>query len=59
MNIGDFVKVEFEITDPLNRQGQVGRVIRIKPDGYEAEVSVLFPDGVTGVYYDNCLIVLK
>lgn len=60
MNIGDFVKVSFEITDPLSRQGQIGKVIRIKEVGEdEAEVSVLFSDGVTGVYYDNCLIVIK
>ncbi|AWL78649.1 hypothetical protein DKB58_06675 [Capnocytophaga canimorsus] len=60
MNIGDFVKVAFEITDPLNKQGQIGQIIRIKAiDEDEAEVSVLFPEGVTGVYYDNCLIVLK
>lgn len=60
MEIDNIVKVEFEISDPLNRQGQIGKVINIKEiDEEESEISVLFSDGITGVYFNNCLIPLK
>lgn len=60
MEIGNKVKIEFGINDPLNRQGQVGQIIKIKEiDEDEAEVSVLFPDGIVGKYFNNCLIVIR
>lgn len=60
MNIGDFVKIEFGISDRLNRQGQFGKVVKIKEiDDDELEVWVLFSDGETGKYFENCLIKIK
>lgn len=60
MEIGSIVKIEFGINDPLERQGQTGQVIKIKEiDEDDTEVSVLFSDGITGIYYKNCLISIK
>lgn len=59
MNIGDFVKVDFRISDPKNKQGQVGQVIKIKEiDEDNTEVVVLFVDDTTGIYDSKCLIKL-
>lgn len=59
MEIGNIVKVEFGITDPLERQGQIGKVIRITETDEDTEVSVLFSDGITGRYFENCLVKIK
>lgn len=60
MEIGNIVKVEFDITDPLERQGQIGKVIKIREtEDYDVEISVLFSDGITGVYFENCLTIIK
>lgn len=60
MYIGDFVKIEFDITDPIGKQGQIGKIIKIHLiDEEEAEVSALFDDKQVGIYQSNCIILLK
>lgn len=60
MEIGNIVKVEFGVKDPLEKQGQVGKVIEIKEtEDSELEVSVVFSDGETGVYFEDCLTIIK
>ncbi|MFJ1474043.1 hypothetical protein ACILE9_07230 [Capnocytophaga cynodegmi] len=60
MRIGDFVKVSIYTNDPLNRQGQTGRITGITIEDEEnSVVEVQFTDGLKGAYYDNCLTVLK
>lgn len=60
MKTGDFVKVMYGITDPKNKQGEVGRIFRIKPiSECTTEVSIIFEDGQMGRYDIECLVLEK
>ena len=60
MQVGDQVKVSIYTNDPLKRQGQIGTITGITIEDEENSiVEVQFADGIKGVYYDNCLTVIK
>lgn len=56
MKTGDLVKVMYGITDPKNKQGEVGEVIKMEVlDEDNILVWIRFEDEVEGVYDINCL----
>lgn len=60
MKTGDFVKVMYGITDPKNKQGEVGRIFKIKViDDCTTRVWVVFQDEQMGIYDQECLILEK